>query len=248
MFSQTLFEEYDPKDLKIGIGWDGKSNKTIKIKEKFGESLIVYTDANKLIEDLYNCKIDAAVRGDMSSSAIIPRLKEIFKIDNLERVVIYELKNGKLIISAPVGIDEGWTVEQKYALATRSVNLMESVGIKTKIAVMSGGRKDDMGRCPEVDKTIHDALKLVQVLNTKGYNAYHTEILLENAISDADIIIAPDGISGNIIFRSLHFICGVRALGAPVVNIDRIFIDTSRAKDSYEDSIALAIKLVRNNK
>ncbi|MCQ2086038.1 MAG: methanogenesis marker protein Mmp4/MtxX [archaeon] len=248
MFSQTLFEEYNPKNLKIGMGWNGKSNKTIKSKEAFGESVVVYTDSNKLIEDLYKDKIDAAIRGDMSSSAILPRLKETFKVNNLERVVIFKLKNGKLIISAPVGIDEGWTVEQKYTLATRSVNLMESVGIKTKIAVMSGGRKDDIGRCPEVDKTIYDALKLVQILNAEGYNAYHAEILLENAINDADIIIAPDGISGNIIFRSLHFICGAKALGAPVVNIDKIFVDTSRAKDSYEDSIALAIKLARNKK
>jgi predicted methyltransferase MtxX (methanogen marker protein 4) len=33
-------------------------------------------------------------------------------------------------------------------------------------------------------------------------------------------------------------------MGAPILNIDRVFVDTSRAKASYSDSIALASALV----
>ena len=62
-------------------------------------------------------------------------------------------------------------------------------------------------------------------------------------MDEADIIVAPEGITGNIIFRSLHFIGGVHALGAPVVNSDKVFIDTSRVKVDYRDSIALAMRL-----
>ena len=62
-------------------------------------------------------------------------------------------------------------------------------------------------------------------------------------IGEADLVIAPDGISGNIIFRALHFIGGAKALGAPVINTDKIFVDTSRAKTDYVDCIALAMKL-----
>jgi len=58
------------------------------------------------------------------------------------------------------------------------------------------------------------------------------------------MIIGPDGISGNLIFRTLHFLGEGRALGAVVLNIDRVFVDTSRAKGSYVDSIALASALV----
>ena len=36
---------------------------------------------------------------------------------------------------------------------------------------------------------------------------------------------------------------GAKALGAPVVNTDKVFIDTSRAKTDYRDSIALAMRL-----
>lgn len=41
----------------------------------------------------------------------------------------------------------------------------------------------------------------------------------------------------------MHFIGGAKALGAPVVNADKLFIDTSRAKTDYRDSIALAMRL-----
>jgi predicted methyltransferase MtxX (methanogen marker protein 4) len=39
-----------------------------------------------------------------------------------------------------------------------------------------------------------------------------------------------------------------KALGAVVLNIDRVFVDTSRAKSSYVDSIALASALVGRRK
>ena len=69
-------------------------------------------------------------------------------------------------MAAPVGIDEGWTVEQKYNLAVKSIELMKRIGMGTRIAVMSGGRKDDVGRHATVDRTITDALELVDRLNS----------------------------------------------------------------------------------
>ncbi|MDD3398769.1 MAG: methanogen marker protein 4, partial [Candidatus Methanomethylophilaceae archaeon] len=60
-----------------------------------------------------------------------------------------------------------------------------------------------------------------------------------------NMIIAPDGMSGNIIFRALHFVGGCKALGAPVLNLEKVFVDTSRVKSDFQDSIALALRLVR---
>ncbi len=148
-----------------------------------------------------------------------------------------------MFIMAPVGIDEGWTERQRYDLAVRSVSLAKKVGMGTKIAIMSGGRCEDVGRCKVVDKSIESARNLSKKLCEAGYDAYHSQILIENAVKEADIIIAPEGITGNIIFRSLHFIGGVKALGAPVINTDKVFIDTSRAKTDYRDSLALAMTL-----
>ena len=108
---------------------------------------------------------------------------------------------------------------------------------------MSGGRCEDVGRCKAVDRSIESARNIVKQLESEGYDAYHCQILIEDAVNNADILIAPEGITGNIIFRTLHFIGGAKALGAPVVNMDKVFIDTSRVKTDYTDSIALAMRM-----
>ena len=241
--SEMLFKGHIPSGVKVGIGCNGSSAKVRESVKGIEGYATVYTDPEKLVDDLISGKIDAAVRGDMSSSVLLPLLKEKMGVPELERIVLLEPVGGKLVIAAPVGIDEGWTVDQKYNLAVKSIELMKRIGMGTRIAVMSGGRKDDIGRHPTVDNTIMDALELVDRLNSEGYDAYHAEILIENAVEDADLIIAPDGISGNLIFRTMHLIGGALALGAPIINIDKVFIDTSRAKKDYKDPIALAMRL-----
>ncbi len=246
--TQSLFDGHMPSGVRIGICSSGTSDKIYESTKEFGDSVTVYTDPGRMIDDLYEGRIDAAIRGDMSSSELLPIIKRRFGIDELERIVFLEPIGRKLIITAPVGIDEGWTIQQKHDLVTRSVRLMERIGMGTRIAIMSGGRKDDIGRCKAVDDTIRDALELVDILVKEGYDAYHSEILLENAVDEADLIIAPDGISGNLLFRSMHFIGGALALGAPVINIDKVYIDTSRAKKDYRDSIMLAMRLTEGKR
>ena len=246
--SETLLKGHIPPGVKVGIGCNGSSAKVRDSVRGIEGYATVYTDPEKLVDDLISGKIDAAVRGDMSSSVLLPLLKKKMGVPELERIVLLEPVGGKLVIAAPVGIDEGWTVEQKHSLAVRSVELMKRIGMGTRIAIMSGGREDDVGRHPVVDNTIRDALKLVDILRSEGYDAYHTQILIEDAVDEADLIIAPDGISGNLIFRALHFIGGAAALGAPIINIDKVFIDTSRAKNDYKDSIALAMRLSEGRK
>ena len=246
--TRSLFEGHIPSGVKVGIGCSGASDKVRDSAKDFGDSVTIYTDPELLIADLYEGRIDAAIRGDMSSSKLIPIIKRRFGIDEVERVVFLEPVGRKMIITAPVGIDEGWTVQQKHDIVTRTVGLMERIGMGTRIAIMSGGRKDDIGRCKAVDDTINDALELVDMLAKEGYDAYHAEILLEDAVDEADLIIAPDGISGNLLFRSMHFIGGAMALGAPVINMDKVYIDTSRAKKDYRDSIMLAMRLTEGTR
>jgi len=241
MYAADILKEPLP-DVRVGIGCASENDKSKRSAAAF-RYVTLYKDPGELTDDLRSGKIDAAVRGDMSSSILLPRLKSAFGLKELQRTVILEPAGKKMVFMAPVGIDEGWTVPQKYELAERSIRLMRRLGMNERIAVMSGGREDDRGRNPSVDRSIDDAAELVGILRSKGYDAYHAQILIESAVNDADLIIAPDGISGNIIFRSLHLLGGAKALGAPVINMDKVFVDTSRAKTDYRDSIALAKRL-----
>lgn len=231
-------------DARVGIGRGSDVGNIERSVDAFkSRNITIYDDPEKLAEDLSSGMIDAAIRGDMSSSILLPHIKRALKINVLERVVLMEPVGGKLFLLSPVGIDEGWTISQRFVLAVHSVDLAKKIGLGTKIAVMSGGRCEDYGRCKAVDRSIDDALTLVKMLQDKDYDAYHSQILIENAVKDADIVIAPEGIYGNLLFRSMHLIGNVLTLGAPIVNSDKVFIDTSRAKTDYRDSITLALKL-----
>ncbi len=235
------------KDLpnkKVGIGCvPGSRYVETSVREMANPNVIIYRDPQALADDLASGKIDAAVRGDMSSSELLPLVKKALGLETMERILILGI-NGRIVMSLPVGIDEGWSVAARVDMTERAVALMKRLGLDNpRIAVMSGGRLDDKGRCNEVDKTLEQAVAIVDALKSKGYDAYDAQILIEEAIDHADILVAPNGIIGNLIFRIVHFIGGLEALGAPVVNTDKVFVDTSREKTDFSDCIAVAMKL-----
>ncbi len=161
-------------------------------------------------------------------------------MDRLDRAALLETSSHKLFFLAPVGVDEGWTVQEKVALVEKVRRLAEKFGLSPRVAVLSGGRFGDVGRHPQVDRSLADA-ELVAKLT----GATHYEILIEDAIIDAGVIIAPDGIAGNLIFRTLTFLGSGQGHGAPVVNIDKIFVDTSRASPDYANAIRLAESMLK---
>jgi len=234
-------------DVKIGIGAAQGSEKVrssvIEANEKqYGRSM-VFEDTRSMVAALAGGEIDAAVRGDLGSKEVIQALKDAFGVDRILRVALLQPRYGRLFFLAPVGIDEGRTVEEKVEIITLSGGLMTFLGATPSFAILSGGRLSDVGRSADVDRSISEAEEVVRICRGRGIQADHLEILIEKAARNYNFVLAPDGVSGNLIFRTMHFLGDGRALGAPVVNIDRLFVDTSRAKQSYVDSIALASAL-----
>jgi putative methanogen marker protein 4 len=193
-----------------------------------------------LVADLASGAIDAAVRGTLPASATLALLKKAMGVERLERVALLETANGRRFLLSPVGVDEGWTISEKLALVEKSRTIARKFGLDERTAVLSGGRLGDVGRHERVDATLAEAELVARLAG-----ADHAEILIEDAIRDHGIIIAPDGISGNLIFRTLVLLGGGIGHGAPIVNIDRIFVDTSRASPDYANAILLASSLVK---
>ncbi len=240
------------QDRKIGIGATTDIEKveaSASIANSAGYGKVaVFSDAGALVKALKNGELDAAVRGDLDSNGVMKAIKKEFAIDHVLRMAILQPRNGKVFFFAPVGVDEGNTVAQKIELVTLGAALMRRLGIEPKVGVLAGGRKGDEGRDARVDRSLAEADEVVAKALQQGVTARNAEILIEEAVKDCNLIIAPDGISGNLIFRTLHFLGEGRALGAVVLNIDKVFVDTSRAKSSYVDSIALASALVGGKK
>ncbi|WP_298667087.1 methanogenesis marker protein Mmp4/MtxX [uncultured Methanofollis sp.] len=246
----------------IGIGVGGEPEKVARTAARVGDraQVVCYCrpgvmagygaacrESDKpeeaLVADLMTGRIDGAVRGTLPANETLRCLKRACHTDHLERVALLETADGVQFLLAPVGVDEGWTVSEKLAFVTKAREIARSFGLSERVAVLSGGRFGDVGRHPAVDRSLADA-ELVARLG----NAEHCEILIEDAVRRCGVIIAPDGISGNLIFRTLTFLGKGSGHGAPVVNIDRIFVDTSRASPDYTNAILLAGSMAAGNK
>jgi putative methanogen marker protein 4 len=196
--------------------------------------------ARSLIDDLMAGHIDAAVRGTLPANTTLSALKKGSGVQRLERAALLETAHGERFFLAPVGVDEGWEIGERIELARKAQEMAVRFGLPERIGVLSGGRAGDIGRHPAVDRSLADAELIARM--TGGV---HYQILIEDAVRDCGVIIAPDGISGNLIFRTLIFLGSGRGHGAPVLNISRIFVDTSRATPDYANAIRLADSLLK---
>jgi putative methanogen marker protein 4 len=235
------------KKAKVGIG-NGSMEDTIKKsaesaqKEGFAE-VDVFKDARSLVDALENGKIDAAVRGTLDAKTVLGTIKSQFGIKDIIRIAFLDMDDGRLVLLAPVGVDEGMSFEEKLDIMKHGCELLSRFKVEPMVGVLSGGRLEDLGRHKRVDETVIQGVELMKHVMKNGIRAEHFGILIEKAFYESNFVISQDGISGNLIFRTLHYFGGAKGIGAPVVNLDSVFVDTSRSKEDYSTSIALASAL-----
>ena len=234
------------KTIAIGVGENENIIQACHIfKEKHPKTDIrlIYSD-DDLIKAILDDNVAAVVRGSLPASNIMQYLKKHYP--NLSRAT-YVNGNGHEFLLSPVGIDEGNTVDEKYEIVLNCIDFLKKVGKKPKIAVLAEGREDDFGRGSEVSNSIIDSKKLTKIIKENtSEDVENYFILIEKAInSKSNIIIAPNGRVGNIIFRTLVLLNSWPSHGAVTFGIDKIYIDTSRDQsiDGYVRSLILANEL-----
>lgn len=234
--------------LRVGIGAPPSVFATTRAKleeQGSGVQLVRFKNAHDLVEALERERIDAAVRGTVGSGEAIMALRTTFGLGSVMRTAILEDDKANSFLLTPVGIDEGSDLSSKMEIVRHTVDYFGGLGWKLKIGVLSKGRLEDVDRGIGIRKSVEEGELIAKKLRAKGLAARHFAILIEDAIRWSDLIVAPDGVTGNLIFRSLHFVGGCKAYGAPVVNLDRVFVDTSRAKADFSDSVLVASGLAR---
>lgn len=237
---------------RIGLGvWKADSNLLVSLQEaaKFAD-LVLVGDAKidglecipserpweDLVSLLARREIDGAVRGNLSAGRTMKSLAREFDI-RVRRLALIEL-SGWAFFLGPVGIDEGETISDRLSLVTEGAKYLRRMGIEPKVSVLSGGRMEDLGRSERVDRSLADAEFIASRAHEAGVDAKHKGILIESCRGD-DIVIAPEGVSGNLVFRTLLLLCGANSLGAPVL-MDRVFVDSSRARGNFNGPVMLA--------
>lgn len=252
----------------------GENENIIKASNELNEiddlEISLVKTEDELIEAFKNPEIDAVIRGSLKASKVIKAIKEFKSDKTINRTTYINTEDDESFskdyefLLAPVGIDEGKNIEEKIILAVQAANFIQYLGKKPKIAVLAEGRKDDLGRSERIDESLISSEELTNRLIetfkeldnfdndsdeiSKNYSIKNYYILLEQAIEDDyNIILANDGIFGNIMFRTLVLLDKWPSYGAVTLGIDEIFIDTSRDQtvEGYVRSLKLAYRLAK---
>ncbi len=233
------------KTIAIGIGKNSNMNKAANIFRKTHDINIklIYSD-DELVSSILDEKIDAVVRGSLPASGVIKEVKKHFP--EISRATFVHGEEHEFLLT-PVGIDEGATVEEKLKIAINCGEFLKKISKEPKIAVLADGRKGDYGRSEKISKSIDESETLTQLIKENtDFEVKNYYILIEQALKDdCNVIIAPDGIIGNIIFRTLILVNSWPSCGAVTFGIDGIYIDTSRDQsvEGYLRSLKFAYKL-----
>jgi len=234
--------------LKVGVGVSEGVARAIERNLRSAKckvEIFDFTSPQRLVRSLKDGDVDAAVRGTLRSSEIIRQLKKSYSLREVMRTAVLEDSRGRQFLLMPVGIDEGSNYRSRKSLVMETLSFFSPMDWKLSVGILSKGRSEDRNRGSGIRRSLEEGERMVKDLRLKGIDAKHFEILIEKAAKESDLVVAPDGVSGNLIFRSMHFLGGTKAYGAPVVNIPDVFVDTSRAKADFTDSVLLAAGLAR---
>jgi len=199
---------------------------------------------SEILNFLKTEQISSVVRGNLGSTKFLLGLQSILNILEINRLALLETFTGYQFFFGPVGIDECNDLDSKIIFVNKAIKEIKALNLEPRVSILSGGRIGDIGRNPMVDNSIEEAQKVVDHFKDKypSLMIEHSEILIENAITKkSNLIIAPDGVSGNLIYRTLVHLGGGKAYGAIYMDIDRAIVDTSRVGDISEIRGALIL-------
>ncbi|OLS15637.1 MAG: hypothetical protein RBG13Loki_0736 [Promethearchaeota archaeon CR_4] len=207
------------------------------------------TPATVLLQDLKLGTIQGVVRGSLPSSDFLQCLIKEFSVTSFCRIALLESASGHSFWFAPVGIDEGNSYQARKQIIEESIILLEKCHLTPNIGVLSKGRVGDAKRGGFIMDSLASNQTLVEEIARKYPNISiaHDEILLENVVSQKrNFILAPDGVSGNLIYRTLVHLGQGKAYGAiycgiPFKNLK--IIDTSRVGNLEEIEGAMILAL-----
>jgi predicted methyltransferase MtxX (methanogen marker protein 4) len=198
----------------------------------------VYQDPALMLQAIDSGEIRSGVRGSLSSSAFLEELKTRRGRLALRRVALLILPCGRPFLLGPVGIDEGGTLRSMRLLMDDCKEFCAVLGWEPRIAVLSAGRAEDSRRSVAIKRSIERGERLA----AEEADVRHFHITIEEAVQWANCVIAPDGVTGNLIYRTLVHLGSGNSMGALYFPLSLKLADTSRngTVEEYLGAIALA--------
>ncbi len=223
--------------LRVGIGVSGGGSPAASLAER-DEGVVPFGRAASLLRALREGEVSAAVRGELGARDFLARVGQAWGRKRLFRIALLSTSRGRPFLFAPVGVDEGETMEEKVRFVRYGRLLLEELGWPDRVGILAGGRGEDRGRSPGVDRSLRQAAELAARTGARLRNA-----LIEEAAAEDAFVLAPDGRAGNLVYRTLVHLGNGRSHGAVYFPGRQVIVDTSR--DAPAAEYAEAVKLAR---
>lgn len=221
--------------IGIGSSFAGEREKEFLKSLNFCE-VRIFRDSEDIFQALVDRSIHGAVRGSLPASPFLSAYKKA--TGRLpRRLALLSTAQGKPFIFGPVGIDEGRTLAETERMVGYARDFASLLGWDEKVAILSGGRPEDTSRSTKIAGSIRRGEEVA-----RRTGAVHYHILVEEAVRWANCIIAPDGISGNLMYRTLVHLGGGLSFGALYFPLKFAVADTSRTgtEEEYVGAVALS--------
>lgn len=159
---------------------------------------------------------------------------------------------GHRFLLGPGSNPQGWSKEERLAIANGLIGFLKEWEIEPRVAVFTGVRHETYARKKDtregvvgiLNKTYEDAGWIVSELTKNGIRAKNWAIDLDVAISEGYNVIVPvNGMVGNQIFRAI-LLTGGRVLTGNHLGLSRFIEDDSRNERNYDFHVKWVVALI----
>lgn len=232
------------------------------IKNVKGFQKIISGEPEKnLAKMLFNKELEGIVRGtidDFKTFEAYQALTGQEKTKEMAGLGLVEDFYGHQFFLSSGSNPSGWTKEEKIKDCKGIIKFMrDELGIKPKIGFITGVRHETYERRKEakegvqkiLNQTYEDANFIIDYFTKQKIEAKNYTIEIETALKEGcNIIVPPNGMVGNQIFRTLVLIGGGKLLTGSRANLPHPYEDNSRSETDFEPHIKWLVAWINGRK
>ena len=225
------------------------------------EKALSQNPEQKLAEMLFNREVDGIVRGTIDDFKTFEAYESLIGKTKAKKMIILGLLEdfyGRQFFVSEGSNPYGWAKQEKTKACEGIIKFMkEELEIKPKIGFITGvrhetyRRKKNIKKWPQsyLNQTYKDAEYCVRYFKKKKVQARNYAIEIETAVEDGcNIIVPPNGLVANQIFRTLILIGGGKILTASRTNLPHPYEDNSRSETDFEPHIRWLVAWINGKK
>ncbi len=225
------------------------------------QKIISKEPEKKLARMLFNKEVEGIVRGTIDDFKTFEAYQALIgqeKTEEMTELGLMEDFYGRQFFISQASNPLGWTREGKIRDCEGIIKFMKAeLGIKPKIGFITGIRHETYERKKKIRKSVQgilnqtyeDANNIISYFTKKGIKAKNYAIEIETALKDGcNIIVPPNGMVGNQIFRTLILIGGGKLLTGSRANLPHPYEDNSRSETDFEPHVRWLVAWINGRK